>query len=100
MPDDLETAQKIIDLMYGNEDFKKSFLSSKKATILTALDDVEVVKMRLDCAALGNSQRTRLIFIAIMTKKQINLIELYAESDNKKREDQERIKHCLTKIAG
>ncbi len=95
LPKDLKNAQKVINLLYNNQLFRDNFLKSKKATILTTTENKEVIKMRLDCASLGNNKRTRLIFIGLKSENKVNFIELYAEDNNKSREDQKRINKYL-----
>jgi mRNA-degrading endonuclease RelE of RelBE toxin-antitoxin system len=106
LPSDLELAKKALPLLYvlqGDEPEaalqlrREQFFLTKRATILTKTDDgKEVVKMRLDCASLGNKDMVRIVFVAIRDLGNITFIELYAKnSKNKDREDQARIKRYL-----
>lgn len=78
------------DELSANE-YRQAFFSGKVATILYSQGDVEVVKMRLDVADLGRSDKVRIIFIAVKTKNEIVFVELYAKND-KEREDPNRYK--------
>ncbi|QQS18168.1 hypothetical protein IPL68_06050 [Candidatus Saccharibacteria bacterium] len=52
--------------------------------------------MRLDVAALGRSDKVRIIFIAVKTENEILFVELYAKND-KNREDPRRYRGYLDK---
>lgn len=104
LPSDIEKVKSVIEHLYvpllgisksDFEEFRAQFFSTNRATILTTTDNCEVVKMRLDCASLGNDKKTRLIFIALVANKQVKLIELYAKNSNE-RENAARIKKYMS----
>lgn len=96
---DLESAKRRITDLYIPQDdkddlveYRNAFFNGKRATILQqSLDGTEVVKMRLDCASLGGSDKIRLVFITIRNADEVKFIELFSKSD-KQREDVGRIK--------
>lgn len=96
IPSDLERAKVAITPLYAPvkgidiAELRNAFFSTNRATILKSGDGYEVVKMRFDCASLGNDKRTRLVFIALVENSTIRFIELYAKS-GKEREDIKRI---------
>ncbi|MCL2869924.1 hypothetical protein FWF48_03940 [Candidatus Saccharibacteria bacterium] len=100
LPNDIKDAKLLIEKMYTPQDkvnikeYKKSLFNSKRATILHNSDTCEVVKMRLDCAALGNKELLRLIFVFVCTENGVTFIELYAKND-KSREDEKRIRKYI-----
>jgi len=74
---------------------RDQFFNNKRATILHATQDgIEIVKMRLDCASLGNKDILRLVFVYVKYGETIEFIELYSKND-KQREDQSRIKKYI-----
>ncbi len=74
---------------------RDNFFNNKKAAILKTVENkVEVVKMRLDCASLGNKNLLRFVFVYVKINQTITFIELYSKND-KQREDQSRIKKYL-----
>jgi hypothetical protein len=76
-------------------DLRSSFFNGKRATILHMLQNGnEIVKMRLDVAMLGNSDKARLIFVAIKQSNTITFIELYAKNE-KERENMARIRRYM-----
>lgn len=79
------------------QEFRKSFFSGKKATILFHGDSFEVVKMRLDTDSDFYRNKLRLIFVAIISQNQVNFIELYSKN-NTQREDARRIKKYINKM--
>jgi hypothetical protein len=103
LPDDLADAKQAIEGLYikqGNLDtgiYRQMFFNGKNATILRSSDDLEVVKMRLDCADLARKNSLRLIFIYIKTRSGIMLLELYSKSE-KSREDVDRIKKYIASL--
>ncbi|HMR73153.1 MAG TPA: hypothetical protein PKD68_04055 [Candidatus Saccharibacteria bacterium] len=102
IPRDIEAVKKYILPLYEicADDveiavYRQGFFNGKSATILQTTDTYEVVKMRLDVADLGRSDKVRIIFIAIKIEETIRFIELYAKS-NKEREDMKRIRKYLS----
>ncbi|MDD3035489.1 MAG: hypothetical protein PHO93_01060 [Candidatus Saccharimonadaceae bacterium] len=97
LDEDLEDAKVQITSLYIDDDkkslveYRDAFFDNKRATIITKNDGGEVVKMRLDCAALGNKDIIRLIFIYIKYDDEVKFIELYAKNE-KSREDLARIR--------
>lgn len=98
LDEDLEDAKVQITSLYVDDDkkslaeYRDAFFDNKRATIITKNNDGgEVVKMRLDCAALGNKDIIRLIFIYIKYDDEVKFIELYAKNE-KSREDLARIR--------
>jgi hypothetical protein len=104
LPNDFKPVKKSLPLLYTiqpdetDENLRMrrdQFFNNKRATILhTTKDGIEIVKMRLDCASLGNKDMLRLVFVYIMQGDTITFIELYSKND-KQREDQVRIKKYL-----
>ena len=104
LPNDFKPVKKSLPLLYTiqpdetDENLRMrrdQFFNNKRATILhTTKDGIEIVKMRLDCASLGNKDMLRLVFVYIMQGDTITFIELYSKHD-KQREDQVRIKKYL-----
>jgi mRNA-degrading endonuclease RelE of RelBE toxin-antitoxin system len=100
LPQDVVDAEWAITPLYIEQEgvdiavYRKSLLGMKRATILHQTDRYEVVKMRLDVAALGRSDKVRIVFVAIKTKSTIVFIELYSKNE-KDREDTKRIKKYL-----
>lgn len=76
------------------EEYRREFFAGKTAAILHTNNNVEIVKMRLDIAVLGRSDKVRVIFVAAKQASTITFIELYAKND-KNREGQARIKKYL-----
>lgn len=101
LPNDIADAQKGLELLYVHRvgiDIKRlrdAFFGTNKATLLSQSDDLEVVKMRLDVADLGRSDKARIIFVAVKAENTITFIELYAKNE-KPREDSKRINKYLT----
>ena len=97
---DIVDAERAIVPLYVTQEgvdiqvYRRSVLGTKRATILQAGDGYEVVKMRLDCATLGNSNKTRLVFVAVVAEDTVKLVELFAKNTNE-REDARRIKRYL-----
>lgn len=98
LPSDVADAELLITDVYTDSDelelVLQKFFNGKRATKLVIREDVEVVKMRLDVAALGRDDKARVVFVAIKTKSTIIFIELYSKND-KDREDKKRIKKYL-----
>jgi len=100
IPGDLERAKLAITPLYvpvkevDIAELRNAFFSTNRATIIKAGDGYEVVKMRFDCASLGNDKKTRLVFIAIVDDRTVRFIELYAKS-GKEREDTKRLNRYL-----
>lgn len=100
IPSDIEKVKSVIERLYvplegiDIKDFRDQFFGTRRATILTSTDKYEVVKMRLDCASLGNDKKTRLVFIAACNATGVELIQLYAKNSNE-REDAKRLKKYL-----
>lgn len=96
IPSDLERAKLAITPLYvpvkevDIAELRNAFFSTNRATILKSGDGYEVVKMRFDCASLGSDKKTRLVFIALVSKNVVHFIELFAKS-GKEREDIKRI---------
>ena len=102
IPSDIEAVKQYIVPLYVDlpgetsvEQYLHDFFATNRATILEQGDGYEVVKMRLDCAMLGNDKKTRLIFVAVIEKELVRFIELYAKNTNE-REDAKRIKRYLS----
>lgn len=100
LPGDVKAAQRDITPLYIEQDgvdivrLREAFFGGYKAAILTTTATAEVVKMRLDVADLGVSDKVRIIFIAIKSHGKVTFIELYAKNE-KPREDKARIKKYL-----
>ncbi len=95
---DIEYAKPRIESLYTDsddiEEYRAAFFGGKRGVILHQLGASEVIKMRLDVAALGRNDKVRIIFIAVRSKDTITFIELYAKND-KEQQDQRRIKKYL-----
>ena len=101
IPTDIEAAKRYVLPLYVEmaadvliEEYRRGFFTGKNATVLSAGEGYEVVKMRLDVADLGRNDKVRIIFIALKTESGIHFIELYSKSD-KEREDSKRIQKYL-----
>lgn len=100
IPNDIEKVKLVITPLYVEiegvniKELREQFFATKRATILQVGDGFEVVKMRLDCASLGNDKKTRLVFVAMIRDNQVKFIELYAKNSNE-REDKARIKRYI-----
>ncbi len=73
------------------------FFNNKRATILNdAVAGKELVKMRLDCASLGDKDMLRLVFVFVYIKiaGEIKFIEIFSKNE-KSREDIRRIQKYL-----
>jgi hypothetical protein len=103
LPADIATAKQAIEKLYieqegvNLEEYRGFLFSGKRATTLEQTTGCEVVKMRLDCAALGNKNLLRLVFIFIKTENGVLLVELYSKNE-RSREDAKRIKEYLVKV--
>jgi len=87
LPSDLRKAQIVIQRLYtGDQNFKEGYFNTNKAAVLTSNETYEVVKMRLDCAALGNKNLLRLVFVYIKTDNGILLVELFSKNDKNREE--------------
>jgi hypothetical protein len=104
IPNDLQKVKQVIERFYipveggdaeSAQKFKEQFFATPRAAILTKTENYEIVKMRLDCASLGNDKKTRIIFIAIIQENRVVLVQLYAKNSNQ-REDSRRIKRYLS----
>jgi len=101
LPNDFIPVKKSLPLLYAvqadetEENLRArraQFFNNKRATILhTNEAGIEIVKMRLDCASLGNKDILRLVFVYAREGNAIKFIELYSKND-KSREDLNRIK--------
>lgn len=93
LPNDLRDAELTITDVYTDselqETFVQKFFDGKRATKIVVTESCEVVKMRLDVQSLGNSQKVRVVFVAVKTENEIIFVELYAKND-KEREDPKR----------
>ena len=94
MPGDLLELQKVITTFYLgangvlSQHIRESFFSTKKAAVLSKINDsCETVKIRFDSQDL-NSDMLRVTYM--QNGESILFIELYSKSQ-KNREDQERI---------
>lgn len=101
LPTDIEAVQRYISPLYERlaidvdvDEYRREFFVGRKAAILHAHDDVEIIKMRLDVEALGSNKKVRIIFVAVKTAKTITFIELYAKND-KENPDSKRIARYL-----
>lgn len=100
IPSDINKVKLVIERLYvplegvDMKEFRELMFATPRAEILTSTVKCEVVKMRLDCASLGNDKKTRLVFVAVKAADTIHLLELYAKND-KPREDPKRIKKYL-----
>lgn len=97
LPNDIKVAERDITPLYVEQegvDIKKlreGVFNNKRAALLHATNDYEVVKMRLDVAYIKNSDKARIVFVVVKTKSSVIFIELYAKND-KDREDTSRYK--------
>ncbi len=101
IPKDIEVSKRYILSLYEQRAddidisvYRQNFFNGKTATILHATEHYEVVKMRLDVADLGRSDKVRIVFVLIKTATTIRFVEIYAKNE-KMREDVERIKRYL-----
>lgn len=104
LPSDFVPVKKSLPLLYAVQPDETEenlrirrgqFFNNKRATILhTKEDGIEIIKMRLDCASLGNKDILRLVFVYAKYGETIEFIELYSKNE-KQREDQSRIKKYL-----
>lgn len=100
LPQDIKVAQRDLTPLYVAQEgvdirrVRETFFNGKRATILQSAVGYEVVKMRLDVAALNSSSKVRLVFVAVATENKIAFIELYAKSE-KDREDAKRINQAI-----
>ena len=97
LPQDIEDAQLLITDVYADNEqqelVRQKFFDGKRATKLVP-GDVEVVKMRLDVAALGTNNKVRVVFVAIIAKSSVVFVELFAKNE-KEREDPKRYKDYI-----
>ncbi len=100
LPSDFIPVKKSLPLLYAaqadetEENLRvrrDQFFNNKRATILHTSEAGEIVKMRLDCASLGNKDMLRLVFVYVREGNTIKFIELFSKND-KSREDVNRIK--------
>lgn len=100
IPTDIANVKLVIERLYipidgiDLQELRNQFFAPRRAAIITKTDKYEVVKIRLDCASLGNDKKTRLIFIAIREANTVRLVQLYAKNSNE-REDARRLKRYL-----
>ncbi len=100
LPSDIEYVKPRIESLYTPredidlEQYRSDFFGGKGATILQSAEGYEVVKMRLDVAALSTNNKVRLVFVAVVTENKVVFIELYAKSE-KDREDAKRINRAV-----
>jgi hypothetical protein len=104
LPNDFIPVKKSLPLLYATQPDeteenlrmrRDQFFNNKRATLLhTTEAGIEIVKMRLDCASLGNKDILRLVFVYAKYGETIEFIELYSKND-RQREDQSRIKRYL-----
>ncbi len=100
IPNDLENTKRAITPLYvpiagvDIKELRDSFFATKRAAIVVSGEDFEVVKMRFDCAVLGNDKKTRLVFVAFVKSNTVTFVEMYAKND-KEREDPKRYKKYL-----
>lgn len=100
IPNDIERVKLVIRRLYVPVDgvdikeFRELFFATPRATIVSSSESYEIVKMRLDCASLGNDKKTRLVFVAVKTQDTICFVELYAKNE-KSREDSARIRRYI-----
>lgn len=93
---DLVNAERVIGALYTDQEsvdsgaLREKYFNGKNATVLTANDNYQVVKMRVDCAAQGSRQSLRLVFVFDRINRSITFIELFSKTD-KSREDQKRM---------
>ena len=100
LPQDIKAAERDILPLYVEQEgidinrLREAFFGGFKATLLTTTPRAEVVKMRLDVADLGSSDKARIIFVAVKSENTITFIELKKKNE-KPREDPKRIKKYL-----
>lgn len=101
IPMDIEAVKPYILPLYTHQtdevtanEYRRAFFAGKIAAILHTQEGVEVVKMRLDVADLGRSDKVRIIFIAVKTNDTIRFVELYAKNE-KSREDSSRYRSYI-----
>lgn len=104
LPKDIEVAKRVISSLYTPQEFvdigqfRRNFFDGKTAAIIMSTNDYEVIKMRLDCSSPGAQGKTRLVFIFVVAKEQVTLLELYSKSD-KNRENEERILRFISTLS-
>ena len=96
IPGDIDASKVYISPLYEKLDkdvsvelYRQAFFSGKRAAVLLAGEDFEIIKMRLDCESLGTNSKIRIIFVAVKTEDTIEFVELYAKNE-KDREDKKR----------
>jgi hypothetical protein len=98
LPQDIEDAQLLITDVYADSEqrelVQQKFFDGKRATRLVP-GVVEVVKMRLDVAALGTNSKVRVVFVAIIAESSVVFVELYAKNE-KDREDPKRYRDFIS----
>jgi hypothetical protein len=101
LPDDIEYIKPNILSLYVERDdidiqkYRDDLFATKKAAIITVTPSgVEIIKIRLDVAAIGNNSKVRIVFVAARQANTITFIEIYAKNE-KDREDQARIRRYL-----
>lgn len=98
LPSDINDAQLLISDVYSvgeqSELVVQKFFNNKRAAKLVVQEDVEVIKMRLDVASIGRTDKVRIIFVAIKSADTITFVEMYAKN-SKEREDPKRYKGYL-----
>ncbi len=99
LADDLGVLIKVLPSLYlpteniPVQHVREAFFGNKKAAVLhKESEDKEIIKIRLDCQALGNKDILRIIYMR--NKNKILFIELFAKNE-KSREDSARIKKYL-----
>lgn len=98
---DIEYVKPRIEALYIGDnqqeltDFRNAFFNGKRATILQKVDDVEVVKIRLDVESLGSNNKVRVVFIAVIATGSVTFLEIYAKNE-KDNVDTARIKRYLS----
>jgi hypothetical protein len=104
LENDIEIAKKVIVPLYVQtnprdvisvENYREKFFARKGNTVLKVIDGGEIVKIRIDCASLGNKNAVRLVFVYRKIGSAIDLLELYSKTD-KGREDRGRLKKYLS----
>jgi len=100
LPNDINVAEAVISALYEKQkgvdasNLRKNFFDGKRASILSTKDNIEAVKMRVDCASLSKKDCVRLIFVYVFDGEKIILIELFSKTD-KAREDTKRLQKVL-----
>ena len=100
LPNDIKIAEQVIGTLYSTQNnydtatIRKNFFNSKRAAVITKSDSFEAVKMRLDCASLGNKNSMRVVFVFVKNNEEVTFIELFSKSD-KDREDSERLQQFI-----